>query len=258
MKLLVCITLALSTAASSTALYAGNGSNLCQLFEHAGLINLDVLGCGRVLSRAPRHGDSKEKACSALRTAGLSNLDLIGCTIKDEQIVPPSARGWDGEDRHHMPPEQPEGSHPALKEPCDEPVHPPHSKQPSFPKYTPSDPPTTHTPPSTKQPPAKHLPVEGPGPVLKGPSDKPVQPPCSTKELCKVMQEGLINIEVLGCSRVGGGGHWHRGLLPTPAPHPKPSSPHNDDTKVCKREVCTILQKAGLVNVDILGCGRIF
>ncbi|CAD6967141.1 unnamed protein product, partial [Tilletia controversa] len=193
MKLLVCITLALSTAASSTALYAGNGSNLCQLFEHAGLINLDVLGCGRVLSRAPRHGDSKEKACSALRTAGLSNLDLIGCTIKDEQIVPPSARGWDGEDRHHMPPEQPEGSHPALKEPCDEPVHPPHSKQPSFPKYTPSDPPTTHTPPSTKQPPAKHLPVEGPGPVLKGPSDKPVQPPCSTKELCKVMQEGLIN-----------------------------------------------------------------
>ncbi|KAE8212179.1 hypothetical protein CF327_g4155 [Tilletia walkeri] len=267
MKYLTCITIVLSAAASSMALFTHESKNACHLFEHAGLINLDVLGCSDVLSRDIRHhvGVDRERTCAALLSAGLSNLDVIGCHIRDEPTVPNLPRGCDGEHCAHEhpphhdlpvhphPPVQPPTKPTPPEEPCDEPGQP----------TPPEHPPTKPTPP--EKPPTKPTPPEEP-------CDKPGQPPsspsprCSTKELCKVMQDGLINIDILGCSHIlHGGDHWHSRMIapPTsPAPKPKPckecESPYGDEHEAdCKSQACEILQHAGLINVDILGCARI-
>ncbi|KAE8194924.1 hypothetical protein A4X06_0g3781 [Tilletia controversa] len=82
---------------------------------------------------------------------------------------------------------------------------------------------------------------------------------CSAKKLCTVMQKGLLNVDLLGCTNVdldvlglagvhldGGHGKRKHAHLPTPA---NPAS--------CRAETCQILQKGGLGNLDLLGCGNV-
>ncbi|KAL9935780.1 hypothetical protein V8E36_005357 [Tilletia maclaganii] len=152
------------------SLHPSKGLNLLPLVT----ADIDVLGCGRVLTHGKRApgAASKEQVCAAMQAAGLSNLGFFGCEVQTFQEHKREMQTMEERMGFH-PPKQP----PTVpsKPPCDD------DKPPKGPPVHPPPPPSTEPPHSDDSP----------------------KPTCSTQELCKVIQSGLINIDVLGCSKVG-------------------------------------------------------
>ncbi|KAK0519350.1 Plasma membrane sulfite pump involved in sulfite metabolism [Tilletia horrida] len=274
--LLPLLSIVLNVAALSAASYTPTPRNLCQLFEHAGLINLDALGCARVLSPGKRFHSlvGKDKACSALNAAGLVNLDTLGCEMKNEHEIEERGLAW-----HHpptLPPPKEEDSEPST--PCPSPP-----TVPAQPPKTPAQPPKalTEPPKNPAQPPAQPQ-HKDPTPPENPPATSDCGKPCSTKELCQVIQTGMINVDILGCAKigegahfgggVGGGAHADDGWLKEEKDEEAkgkitarctggegcPSSANKcDKEQKCKVKACKIMQHAGLINLDLLGCAHI-
>ncbi|CAD6914276.1 unnamed protein product [Tilletia laevis] len=86
---------------------------------------------------------------------------------------------------------------------------------------------------------------------------------CSAKKTCSVLQEGLLNVNALGCLSlnvnllnlgldVNKRAASHQTKTTSKSTTPKPTATPKPTT--CPAETCKILQKGGLLNLDLLGC----
>ncbi|CAD6888685.1 unnamed protein product [Tilletia laevis] len=181
-----------ASMASAAATPVKAPKDTCTIFQKAGLLNLDLLGCSKIdisildLFFSPV---TKPSTCQALQKGGLINLDILGCSEIDLSIFSFGVK--------------------------------------------------------------KIAPVE-----------------CSAESSCKVLQEGLINVNGLGCFDFGANigkraqsPHTSTTKTTTKATTTKATTtkatPSATPSGACNKQTCSILQKGGLINLNILGCSTI-
>ncbi|CAD6938648.1 unnamed protein product, partial [Tilletia laevis] len=88
---------------------------------------------------------------------------------------------------------------------------------------------------------------------------------CSAKKICSVIQKGALNADAFGCFNFDfdffhlGGLHFDGGNSKRKAPHhphhnPTPGTPGKPTS--CNAQTCEVLQKGGLANLNLVGCGK--
>ncbi|KAL9934748.1 hypothetical protein V8E36_006523 [Tilletia maclaganii] len=99
--------------------------------------------------------------------------------------------------------------------------------------------------------------------ILSGSSTPAKAPSCSAAKTCKVLQEGLLNLNLLGCFSLGLslGDILNIDLDVSKRGAPKVTTtkkPTSTPTKkACNSDSCSVLQKGGLLNLDLLGCTKV-
>ncbi|KAK0543830.1 hypothetical protein OC846_006275 [Tilletia horrida] len=97
-----------------------------------------------------------------------------------------------------------------------------------------------------------------------------VPPTCSAADTCSIFQKGFLNLDLLGCLNLNldilkrGAAH-HTSTTTKKTTTTKPTAtkttttakPTSTPTKPCNADTCSILQKGGLLNLDLLGCSNV-
>ncbi|KAE8219798.1 hypothetical protein CF319_g6576 [Tilletia indica] len=212
---------------------------MCMSLGEVGLINLDSLGCSDHIVQAPNRIADKVEVCSALHRGGLVNLEHVGCPPavlmsrdRDDRNVGRTKAPWKNGPgkRHGNATSKAHHKCHHHRKPHKEDHHPGHPEKEDQPKKEgPTKGPEEEVP---SEDPKEEDPAEDP----KKEHDTPEK--CGSQDICKIFQNGLVNINILNCNNRSG---------------KREDTDIGHDDPECRKKTCEIMQQ-GLANLAGFGC----